>query len=54
MTKKTHKKTKGNEFVTNHTNTHPDLENKINHLEKKNKELEEKLREAINYLEKKP
>lgn len=48
MTKKTHEETEGDEFATNHTNIHPDLEDKINRLEKKNKELEQELREATN------
>jgi hypothetical protein len=51
MIKKTHEEFETNEYVTNHTNTHPDLENKIKHLEK-NKELKEKLLKIIEiYLE---
>lgn len=51
MIKKTHEEFETNEYATNHTNIHPDLENKTKHLEK-NKELKEKLLKIIEiYLE---
>ena len=42
MTNKTHEAVEVNEYSTNHSNIHPDLESKIKDLEKKIKELKAK------------